>query len=260
MTNTNIKNGADLDDFKFNGPYRNETLSIVIPFYNEENNIINTHNEHKRIETLFNVSEYIYIDNGSRDNTSKTLKNIAKDDKKIKIVSIDKNIGYGHGIKSGIATASSSMILLNHADLQFKPFSFFCSNIEQLSKIIEPLNIFPKRLNRPLFDKFNSAILRGILSIIYFHKVKDFNGQPKLMFKEKISNFEVLPDDFCIDLKFYNLCKEKALVLPVIQESRFTGKSSWNTNMYKRFRIFFNYISFALKNKTRSKEINVNNF
>ncbi len=247
MNNANIKNNPDLLDFKLNGPYRNESISIVIPFYNEENNIINTHNEHKKVEYFFNVSAYIYVDNGSSDGTAKTLKFISKDDKKVKVVSIKKNIGYGFGIKRGIAEVSSSMILLNHADLQFKPSSFFHSNIDKLSKLMEPLNIFPKRLNRPLFDKFNSATLRIILSIIYAHQVKDFNGQPKLMFKEDISNLKILPEDFCIDLQFYNLCKGKALILPVIQELRFTGESSWNTNIFKRIRIFFSYIFFALK-------------
>ena len=250
MTKNNLKINPNFKDFKLNGPYSNDSISIIIPFYNEEDNIINTHNEHKKLESFFNINEYIYVDNGSSDKTASTLKSIAKDDKKIKIISVKKNIGYGHGIKSGIAKASSSIILLNHADLQFNPFSFFNSNLDEISKHIKPLNIFPKRLNRPVFDNLNSAILRNILSIIYFYKVRDFNGQPKLMFRKNISNLEMLPDDFCIDLQFYNLCKEKVLTLPVIQEDRFTGESSWNTNIYKRFRIFFNYISFAFNKKS----------
>ena len=232
--------------FKFSGPYWNQTVNIIIPFFNEENNIVKTHLAHQKLERLFNISNYIYVDNGSNDRTSDMLKII--DDEKIKIVTIKENIGYGNGIKAGLLESSSDLVFLNHGDLQFDPYSFIYANLESLTNIQKPLNIFPQRLNRPIYDNINSFVLRLILSSIYLRKIPDFNGQPKLIFKNSIKNIDLLPNNFCIDLGLYNLCKSNVLGLPVVQKWRETGESSWSNNLSKRIKIFIDYILYALKN------------
>jgi len=253
-------NGWYLDDknisieefiFKFSGPYWDKTVNIVIPFFNEEKNILIIHPEQKKIERLLNVTQYIYIDNGSSDNTFKNLKKIASQDKKVKVISIKKNLGYGHGIKKGLQEVGSDLVLLNHADLQFDPHSFFLSNLSTLIKLNEPLNILPQRLNRPLMSRMSSAFLRFLLSILYFHKMSDFNGQPKLFFIKKIKNIDTLPDNFCIDLALYNLSKEQSITLPIIQRNRHSGKSSWNTDFVKRIKIFLQYLLYAIQKRKK---------
>ena len=253
-------NGWYLDDknisieefiFKFSGPYWDKTVNIVIPFFNEEKNILSNHAEQKKIERLFNVTQYIYIDNGSSDNTFENLKKIASQDKKVKVISIKKNIGYGHGIKKGLQEVESDLVLLNHADLQFDSHSFFLSNLSTLMKLNEPLNILPQRFNRPLMDRMSSAFLRLLLSILYLHKISDFNGQPKLFFIKKIKNIDTLPDNFCIDLALYALSKEQSITLPIIQKNRHSGKSSWNTNFFKRIKIFLQYLLYAIQKRKK---------
>ena len=248
-------NGWYLDDknisieefiFKFSGPYWNRTVNVVIPFFNEEKNILTTHTEQKKIERLLNVTQYIYIDNGSSDKTFENLKKIASQDKKVKVISIKKNLGYGHGIKKGLQEVDSDLVLLNHADLQFDPYSFFLSNLSTLIKLNEPLNILPQRFNRNFSDRISSALLRFLLSILYFHKMSDFNGQPKLFFIKKIKNIDTLPDNFCIDLALYSLSKGQSITLPIIQRDRHSGKSSWNKDFVKRIKIFLQYLLYAI--------------
>ena len=234
--------------FKFSGPYWNQTVSIVIPFFNEEKNVIKTHIAHKKLERLFNIVSYIYVDNGSNDSTSDMLKLIT-DDEKVKIVSIKENIGYGNGIKFGLFESNSDLVFLNHADLQFDPYTFIYTNLDSLANIQSPLDIFPQRLNRPSLQRINSFVLRLILSLIYLHKIPDFNGQPKLIHMSSIQNIDHLPNNFCIDLNLYNLCKSNAITLPVVQKDRKSGESSWNNNLTKRVKIFIEYILYALKNR-----------
>jgi len=247
-------NGWYLDDknisieefiFKFSGPYWDKTVNIVIPFFNEEKNILSNHTEQKKIERLLNVTQYIYIDNGSSDSTLDNLNKIASQDKKIKVISIKNNLGYGYGIKKGLQEAKSDLVLLNHADLQFDPYSFFLSNLPTLIKLNKPLNILPQRLNRNFKDRISSAFLRLLLSILYFCKVSDFNGQPKLLFIKKIKNIDALPNNFCIDLALYRLYKKQSITLPIIQRCRHAGKSSWNKDFFKRIKIFLQYLLYA---------------
>ena len=237
--------------FKFSGPYWNQTVDVVIPFFNEEGNVSISHEEHKKIERFLNVAQYIYIDNGSSDNTFKILKKISSQDKKVKIISIKNNIGYGYGIKQGLKDSNSDLVLLNHADLQFNPHSFFQENLATLVKLSEPLNILPQRFNRPKIDRISSAFLRFLLSIVYINKMPDFNGQPKQKTKKNIKNINELPDNFCIDLALFRICKDQSIILPTIQRGRYSGKSSWNEDLVKRITIFLEYLFYAIKKRKK---------
>ena len=87
-------------------------LSLIIPCFNEEKNLgVLLEN----IDSLFkkyseeNI-EVLIIDNGSTDGTSDLLKNISSLQKKISIIKIEKNIGYGNGIYQGIISCSGDYI------------------------------------------------------------------------------------------------------------------------------------------------------
>ena len=235
--------------FKFSGPYWKKTVDVVIPFFNEEGNVSISHHEHKNIERFFNVNKYIYIDNGSSDNTFKNLKEISYQDKKIEIISIKNNLGYGYGIKQGLKYSDSDLILLNHADLQFNPHYFFQENLTSLIKLTEPLYILPQRFNRPIIDRISSSFLRLLLSIVYIDKLPDFNGQPKLFSTKNIKNINELPDNFCIDLALSRMCKDHSIILPTTQSDRYSGKSSWNEDFVKRITIFLEYLFYAIKER-----------
>ena len=95
-------------------------LSIVIPCYNEANNIkylfIKANDVNKRLDN----TEFIFVNNGSNDNTLSELQ-LYKSlyiDLNIKIVNLLHNIGYGNGILNGILVSSNNIIAWTHADLQ----------------------------------------------------------------------------------------------------------------------------------------------
>ena len=75
------------------------TISIIIPVYNEELNILSILNHIKNIlsETLLDY-ELIVINDGSTDKTEPVLLEEQKLDKRVKILSYPRNKGKGHGI------------------------------------------------------------------------------------------------------------------------------------------------------------------
>ena len=93
--------------------------SIVIPCFNEECNL------ELLLKSLIKIHkkeslEIIIVDNGSTDNSQQLLADLTKKIKinNLKIVSIKKNIGYGHGIMSGLKACSGDFLGWTHADLQ----------------------------------------------------------------------------------------------------------------------------------------------
>ena len=98
-------------------------LSLVVPCYNEGENVIPFH---EAVLDAFQDCGYsieiIYVDDGSRDATLHNLKKIyARQDCQVKIVSFSRNFGKEAGIYAGMQHASGAYISLIDADLQQRP-------------------------------------------------------------------------------------------------------------------------------------------
>ena len=96
-----------------------KNLSIIIPCYNESENINILFDKLSELIKFYNDVEIVIVDNGSIDNSITKIKNhnLYKNDL-ITLVEIDKNIGYGHGIMSGVKKSSAKFIAWCHGDLQ----------------------------------------------------------------------------------------------------------------------------------------------
>ncbi len=248
------ENGFYVDDknlsidefnFRFAGPYSKYEVDVVVPFFNEEKNIVSVHENQIKLNSLFNIKKYIYVNNGSTDNTSEILNELAAKDNKIEVVEVHKNIGYGAGMKAGIKKSDAHFIITNHADGQFDGYSFFITHIKGISR--KKLNIIPERLNRGSLDSFNSSILRFLISLIRMEKTYDFNGQPKLIDSNLIGDIDAYPDDFTFDFFLYKKVYENLQTLPIIQKTREHGISSWSGSIIKRIKLFLSFIFEAFK-------------
>ena len=161
---------------------------------------------------------------------------------------MDKNLGYGAGIKAGLKNSSAEIIVINHADLQFDLYNFIYLNQDMLKKK-NCLNIIPKRLNRSIVESLSSAFLRVVLSLIFRKRIIDFNGQPKIFLKSEVGLIDQLPNNFCIDLAIYMKICANSIEMPVVQGARRFGVSSWSKSYKSRLSIFYQYILWALRNK-----------
>jgi hypothetical protein len=88
-----------------------------------------------------------------------------------------------------------------------------------------------------------------LLTFLFFIKIRDFNGQPKLLKREEVFDvMDKLPDDFCIDLHLYlYMPRENRYYLPILQYPRMVGVSSWNHGFRKRVVLAAKYIAYAFK-------------
>lgn len=97
-------------------------ISIVLPFYNEENRM---HFFREGLKNYANknqlVKELILVDDGSTDNTLQLLNEIKNNHSRlnIKIISIKPNTGKGNAVKAGIMESAQPWILCNDADLSY---------------------------------------------------------------------------------------------------------------------------------------------
>ncbi|MCP4631451.1 MAG: glycosyltransferase family 2 protein [candidate division Zixibacteria bacterium] len=97
-------------------------LSLVIPLYDEENNVSLLYKKLKEVlDSTGRSYEIVYIDDGSRDNTLEELTKLHEQDDAVKVISFSTNFGKGAGLSAGFEFAQGDYIITMDGDLQDDP-------------------------------------------------------------------------------------------------------------------------------------------
>ena len=98
-------------------------ISIVIPCFNEENNIIAIYSSVKEVfaQTDDTEIEYIFVDDGSTDKTLQILRDLGSNDSAVKYISFSRNFGKEAALYAGLKNATGDYVAVMDADLQDPP-------------------------------------------------------------------------------------------------------------------------------------------
>lgn len=146
-------------------------LSVVIPAYNEAKRIKNTY---LRLDRFFSQRdydmEYIFVEDGSSDETADILKDIEKSSSgMVRLIENERNMGKGLSIKRGVLEASGDYVLFMDVDMA-TPLQAFCDfenylekyDIVMGSRWLDESNIrIPQPWYRRLMGKFFYVIVRA---------------------------------------------------------------------------------------------------
>ena len=99
-----------------------EMISVVIPLYNEEENVAHLY------ERLVNASplweddyELIFVDDGSYDSTLDQLTDLTKQNHRVKVVKLSRNFGHQAALSAGLKQVEGDVIAVMDGDLQDPP-------------------------------------------------------------------------------------------------------------------------------------------
>lgn len=97
-------------------------ISVVVPCYNEEESIELFYEEMCSVSReMDNEFEYIFVNDGSKDNTLDIIKNLSKKDSRVKYISFSRNFGKEAAIYAGFSKANGDYVVMMDADLQDPP-------------------------------------------------------------------------------------------------------------------------------------------
>ncbi len=110
-------------------------ISVIVSCYNEEESLPLFYEEMSKVmaEMSQNDFELIFVNDGSRDNTLKEIKELRAKDKRVRYISFSRNFGKEAAMKAGLDYSTGDYVTLMDADLQDPP-----------KMLLEMLNILEK--------------------------------------------------------------------------------------------------------------------
>ena len=159
-----------------------KSISIVLPLFNEEQRLKSTFREIIKFskKNKIKFKEFIFIDDGSFDNSAEMIKEFIKDKKKLnlKLIQLNKNSGKGAAIKIGVINSKKSWILTSDID-----FSVSLAELEKWLKKnfikSSKLVYFGSRSHKDskvkskFYRKIAGSFLRYLISSILGIKIRD---------------------------------------------------------------------------------------
>ena len=168
-------------------------LSIVIPIYNEAENIRLLHQSIQ--DALRDIQdldwEVVYVDDGSSDNSIQVLEELATNDENICLIELRRNFGQTAAIAAGLDYAQGDIIVLMDADMQNDP--------HDIPMMLEKINqgydlVSGWRINRQdtfITRTLPSRIANWIISTVTGVHLHDYGCTLKAYRKEVIKGFRL---------------------------------------------------------------------
>ena len=173
-------------------------LSVIIPAFNEAKTIKQTL---EKINSVDIDKEIIVIDNGSRDETDKILRNINYGN--LKVIHFISNRGKGGAILAGLSNATGEFVIVQDADLEYEPDDYL--------KLMGPIKEgaadlvlgarFTEGYRGLLIHRLGNIFVTGLLNIFFNIKLNDCLSCYKLIRRDKMNMLGLKAQSFDIEIE-----------------------------------------------------------
>ncbi len=215
-------------------------ISLIIPCYNEELNIkpffslcLKTFPQNLKIE-------YIFINDGSKDNTLKEIKDLIKENKNYNIIGLDfsRNFGKEAAMLAGLEKSTGQYVALIDADLQQHPkYVYEMYNYINENPDYDCIACYPakRKDSKPfkILKKLFYKTINKLSDIDFYENASDF----RLLKREVVNSLLELKEYHRFSKGFFSYVGYNCYYMPYQVEERKYGKTSWN---------FFSLIKYAL--------------
>ena len=227
-------------------------LSIVVPVYNEEENI---HGIHREVVTALGESgidfELILVDDGSSDGSLGKLREIAATDDRVKVIRFRRNFGQTAAMAAGFDAASGRVVIPMDGDLQNDP-----ADIPRLlAKIDEGFDVV-SGWRRDRKDAFLNRTLPSILANRFISgmtgvRLHDYGCTLKAYRREVLDGINLYGEMHRFVPALVSQIGARVTELPVNHRPRLHGKSKYG--IFRTLRVILDLLTvkFLLTYSTR---------
>lgn len=223
-------------------------LSLVVPCYNEEGNVEKFFSEvNKAFSGKVKDYEFVFVNDGSRDETYSRLKKIYNDHKEsqVQVLSFSRNFGKEAAIYAGLSSAKGDMVCLIDADLQQRP--------EVVLEMLDVMNsnndldcvtaYQDKRKESKLMSSVKSLfykIINGISDVNFVNGASDF----RLMRRNMVEAIIKMSEYHRFSKGIFSWVGFNTEYIPYTVEERESGESKWGFKKLLKY-AFEGIVSFT---------------
>jgi len=217
-------------------------LSIVIPIYNEEDNIIPLYQEiTAAVQDRFREIEIIFVNDGSKDHSLEKLKELNQKDPRAKIISFRKNFGQSTAISAGFDYCQGDIVVTLDGDLQNDP-----ADIPKIvGKLLEGYDIVngwrKDRKDKFITRKIPSFLGNKLVSFITRVKLHDYGCTLRGFTREVVKSLTLYGEMHRYIPAIASKMGIKTTEIPVNHRPRKFGKSKYGLS--RTFRVILDLIS-----------------
>ncbi len=171
-------------------------ISVVIPVFNEEQNIPLVFDEIKK--TLLTRPEYdfevIFVNDGSRDNSLLEILKLSREDIRVKGLDFSRNFGKEPATSAGCHVATGDAVITMDADLQHPPVVMlqFLKLWEEGAEVV--YTVRKENRGAGLFKKLSSKVFYWLFNKVSAVKTESGTTDFRLMDKKVIEVFRKFPE------------------------------------------------------------------
>jgi len=202
-------------------------VSFIFPLLNESENIEFSYN--KINEIMKNTSfthEFIYVDDGSTDNSSELIKQLCEKDKNVKLVSFSKNFGQQPASLAGIHHASGKCAINLDIDLEEDP-SIILEMLKKWQEGYEIVTIKRKSRKESLLKRFFAWSYYKVLNMFGVKNIDNF-AEFRLLDRKVIDVVDTLNEHNIFLKNQINWVGFKQTTLEADRTKRQFGKTNYN--------------------------------
>jgi glycosyltransferase involved in cell wall biosynthesis len=205
-----------------------EHLSVVLPAYNEEENLAEAVGEAiAAAERVSRRQEIIVVDDGSHDATAEIATALAVTDSRVRLIRHEDNRGYGCAVRSGIAAARMDWVLLTDADLQFelRQLTDFVPHTADAQLVVG----YRAKRSDSLIRRLNAGGWNALVHLLFRLPVRDVDAAFKLIRRDALDGLDFISTGAAIDTELLAKASRsgaRIVELPVIHRPRLAGEPS----------------------------------
>lgn len=209
-----------------------KTITLIIPAYNEEENISPFYDECKETfkENEYNI-EYIFINDGSDDNTYKRMKSLVEENKseKIVVLNFSRNFGKEAAILAGLEHSNGDYTVIIDADLQQHPeYTLSMADILDKNADIDCVACYIEKRNESKLmismKKFFYRMINRISDIKFEENASDFRMMRSCMVKSILS----MKEYYRFSKGLFQWVGFNTYYMPYEVKDRNSGESKWS--------------------------------
>ena len=210
-------------------------LSVIVPFYNEEDSIGPMHAAIvQAVEPLHIAYEMVFVDDGSQDSTAARADEIARQDARVRLVKFRRNYGQTAAMAAGIQYAMGEILVTMDGDLQNDPTDI----ARLLAKMAEGYDMVVgwryKRQDKLLSRKVPSVIANRLISKVTGVSITDNGCSLKAFRASVIKNIPLYSEMHRFIPAMASIAGPRIAELKVKHHARQFGKSKYGlSRIYK---------------------------